>query len=77
MMIEFEMKDIGLMSHFIGLQVHKKIEEKFLLESKYAHDMLKKFIIKIYTPVTTPTAHEEYLCKEDGDQKVNKKSIET
>jgi hypothetical protein len=41
--IEFEMKDLGLMHYFIGLEVWQKLGEIFLSQSKYAVDVLRRF----------------------------------
>ena len=73
MMVDFNMKDLGLMSYFLGLEVHQTQDEIFVCQSKYARDMLRRFKMDNCTPVATPTAHGEHLCKEDGEQKVDKK----
>lgn len=73
MMVEFEMKDLGLMSYFLGLEVHQTQDKIFVSKSKYARGMLKRFSMENCTPVATSTTHGEHLCKEDGESKVNKK----
>jgi hypothetical protein len=40
---EFEMKDLGLMHYFLGLEVWKSPEKIFLNQGKYAIEILKKF----------------------------------
>ena len=40
---EFEMKDIGLMHYFLGLEVWKKLEGIFLNQAKYTVEILKIF----------------------------------
>ena len=37
---EFEMKDLGLMHYFLGLEVWQKPGEIFLTQGKYAVDIL-------------------------------------
>ena len=43
LIVEFEMKDLGLMHYFLGLEVWKKPNEIFLSQGKYAVDILKRF----------------------------------
>jgi len=73
MMAKFEMKDLSLISYFLGLEVHQMQDEISVSQSKYARDMLKRFKIENCALVVTPTAHGEHLCKYDGEPKVNKK----
>jgi hypothetical protein len=40
---EFEMKDLGLMNYFLGIEVWKSPERIFLNQGKYAVKMLKRF----------------------------------
>ena len=39
---EFEMKDLGLLHYFLGLEVQKRIGEIFLSQGKYVREILKK-----------------------------------
>eukprot|EP00253_Pinus_taeda_P003826 PITA_03826 len=40
---EFEMKDMGLMHYFLGMEVWQKDEEVFVFQGKYANDILRRF----------------------------------
>ena len=40
---EFEMKDLGLMHSFLGLEIWQIQEEIFLNQGKYAVEILKRF----------------------------------
>jgi hypothetical protein len=40
---EFNMKDLGLMHYYLGLEVWKKHGEVFLGQGKYAVNIIKKF----------------------------------
>jgi hypothetical protein len=40
---EFEMKDLGLMNYFLGLEVCQSLERIFLNQGKYAVEILKRF----------------------------------
>jgi hypothetical protein len=51
---EFEMKDIGLMHYFLGLEVWKISGEIFLSQGKYTTNILRRFRMEDYRPMTTP-----------------------
>ena len=40
---EFEMKDLGLMHYFLGLEVWQNLGEIFLTQGKYVVDILQRF----------------------------------
>jgi hypothetical protein len=42
---EFEMKDLGMMHYFLGLEVWQRNDEIFLSQGKYTLEILKKFRI--------------------------------
>jgi len=51
---EFEMKDLGLMHYFLGLEVWQKPNEILLSQGKYAVDILKRFGMMNCRSVSTP-----------------------
>jgi hypothetical protein len=51
---EFEMKDLGLMHYFLGLEVWQKPGEIFLTQSKYAIDILRRLGMMECKSITTP-----------------------
>ena len=51
---EFEMKDLGLMHYFLGLEVWQKPGEIFLSQGKYVVRILERFGMVDYKPVSTP-----------------------
>eukprot|EP00253_Pinus_taeda_P009592 PITA_09592 len=51
---EFEMKDIGLMHYFQGMEVWEKDGEVFVSQGKYANDILKHFHMEKCKPMQTP-----------------------
>jgi hypothetical protein len=51
---EFEMSDIGLMHYFLGMEVWQEEGHIFLGQGKYAADILSKFQMKDYRPMSTP-----------------------
>eukprot|EP00253_Pinus_taeda_P036108 PITA_36108 len=53
---EFEMKDMGLMHYFLGMEVWKKDGELFVSQGKYANEILKRFHMEKCKPMQTPLA---------------------
>ena len=51
---EFEMKDLGLMHYFLGLEVWQKLGEIFLLQGKYIVKLLERCGMVDCKSVTTP-----------------------
>jgi len=51
---KFEMKDLGLMHYFLGLEVWQKPREIFLSQGKYVVKILERFSMVDRKPVTTP-----------------------
>ena len=66
MMNEFEMKDLGLMKYFLGMEVYQDKDEIFICQEKYAKDMFKKFDMANCKPLSTPIVHGVTLCRDDG-----------
>jgi len=63
MMQEFEIKDVGLMHYFLGMEVYQKNEEIFIFQTKYAQYMLKKYGMGDCKSVTKLIAYGELLNK--------------
>ena len=51
---EFEMKDLGLMHYFLGIEIWQKPGENFLSQGKYVVKILERFGMVDCKPVTTP-----------------------
>ena len=51
---EFEMKDLGLMHYFLGLEVWQHEGEISLGQGKYAVEILRRFGMEDWKPMTTP-----------------------
>ena len=51
---EFEMKDLGLMHYFLGLEVWQSLEKIFLNQGKYAIEILKRFDMLECKSMNTP-----------------------
>eukprot|EP00253_Pinus_taeda_P002253 PITA_02253 len=53
---EFEMKDMGLMHYFLGIEVWQKDGEVFVSQGKYANEILTRFHMEKCKPMQTPLA---------------------
>jgi hypothetical protein len=62
---EFEMTDIGLMAHFLGIEVTQSAEGIFISQSRYATEILKKYGMETSNAVTTPVDSGLELKKSD------------
>jgi hypothetical protein len=51
---KFEMKDLGMMHYFLGLEVWQRSDEILLSQGKYTFEILKKFGMLNLKPVVTP-----------------------
>ncbi|KAB2617464.1 hypothetical protein D8674_013333 [Pyrus ussuriensis x Pyrus communis] len=66
MMKHYEMTDLGLMHHFLGMGVLQTENGIFIHQKKYAQKLIEKFGLKDCKPVATPLAMNEKLTKVDG-----------
>jgi hypothetical protein len=48
------MKDLGLMHYFLGLEVWQRDGQTFLGQGKYEVDILKRFGMQDYRPMSMP-----------------------
>eukprot|EP00253_Pinus_taeda_P018600 PITA_18600 len=53
LVVEFEMKDLGLMHYYLGLEVWRKPGEIYLGQGKYIIELLQKFGMMDSKPMTT------------------------
>ena len=63
---EFEMKDLGLMHYFLGLEVWQSLEEIFLNQGKYAVEILKRFNMLGCKVMATPMESNLKLLADDS-----------
>jgi hypothetical protein len=54
LVVEFEMKDLGPMHYFLGLEVWQSPEKIFLNQGKYAVEILKRFDMLECKSMNTP-----------------------
>eukprot|EP00253_Pinus_taeda_P025187 PITA_25187 len=53
---EFEVKDMGLMHYFLGMEVWQRDWEVFVSQGKYANEILRCFHMDMCKPMETPLA---------------------
>ena len=51
---EFQMKDLGLLHYFLGLEIWQREGELFVSQGKYAQEILEKFHMQGCKPIDTP-----------------------
>ncbi|CAL9005790.1 unnamed protein product [Prunus brigantina] len=68
MMNKYEMTNLGLLHHFLGMGVIQKEERIFIHQQKYAKILLDKFGMKDCKPVSTPLVPTEKLKREDESE---------
>ncbi|KAI5342232.1 hypothetical protein L3X38_010107 [Prunus dulcis] len=71
MMKHYEMTDLGLLYHFLGMGVVQTNKHTFLHQKKYAMKVIEKFGLKDCKSVVSPLVASERLCKEDGSEAAN------
>ncbi|RVX10690.1 Retrovirus-related Pol polyprotein from transposon RE2 [Vitis vinifera] len=64
--VHFEMKELGQLKHFLGLEVDRTHEGIFLYQQKYAKDLLKKFGMLECKPISTPMEPNAKMCEHEG-----------
>ncbi|CAN6706510.1 unnamed protein product [Malus baccata var. baccata] len=64
---EFDMKDLGQLNYFLGLQVSYPSGGLFVSQSKYIKDLLNKVDLQDSKPCPTPCLPSHRLLKDDGD----------
>uniref|UniRef100_A0A2N9GGL3 Integrase catalytic domain-containing protein n=1 Tax=Fagus sylvatica TaxID=28930 RepID=A0A2N9GGL3_FAGSY len=63
----FDLKDLGSLHYFLGLQVTRSSNGLYLNQAKYAHDLLKKHNMLDSKPAKSPSCPNTRLSLHDGD----------
>ena len=63
----FELKDLGTLSYFLGLEVTSFSDGYYLFQAKYASDLLSKADITDNKIVSTPLEYNAKLTPLDGE----------
>eukprot|EP00253_Pinus_taeda_P020877 PITA_20877 len=53
---EFEMKDMGLMHYFLGMEVWQRDGQVFVSQRKHANEILRRFHMEMCKPMEIPLA---------------------
>ena len=69
---EFEMKDLGPLKFFLGIEVSRSDKEIFLSQRKYALDLLQETSMSACQPADTPVEEGLKLCVESNQVPVDK-----
>ncbi|RVW93163.1 Protochlorophyllide reductase, chloroplastic [Vitis vinifera] len=69
---EFEMKDLGFLKYFLGIEVSRSSEGIFLSQRKYALDLLQETGMSGCQPVNTPIEEGLKLCNEPNQVSTDK-----
>ncbi|XP_059670816.1 uncharacterized mitochondrial protein AtMg00810-like [Cornus florida] len=69
---EFEMKDLGPLRYFLGIEVSRSNKEIFLSQRNYALDLLQETGMTACQPVETPVEEGLKLCVESNQIPANK-----
>jgi hypothetical protein len=65
---EFEMSLLRELPLFLGLQLHQRNQGIFISQTKYIIEMLNRFGMEDYKPVTTPMQANCRLSKDDDSK---------
>ncbi|CAL2238905.1 unnamed protein product [Prunus armeniaca] len=68
MMEHYEMTDLGVLHHFLGMGLIQSKQNIFLHKRKYGQKLVEKFGLKDCKIVATPLAMNERLSKNDGSE---------
>jgi hypothetical protein len=69
----FEMSMMGVVTSFLGFQIKQAKEGAFISQTKYTHDILKKFGMDKTKPIKTPMSTNGYLDLDLDDTLVDQK----
>jgi hypothetical protein len=65
---EFEMKDLGMMHYFLGIEVWQRTDEIFLNQGKYVVEILKRFGMLDCKTMATPMVSNVNLLQDMNSQ---------
>ncbi|GJR97488.1 multidrug resistance-associated protein 9 [Tanacetum coccineum] len=71
MMQKYEMSNLGLLNHFLGMKIYQDDGDVIICQEKYVEKILKIFDMSECKLKDTPLVVNEKLMKEDGSSKVD------
>jgi hypothetical protein len=69
----FEMSMMGELKYFLGFQIKQLEDGTFITQTKYTHDLLKKFGMDKAKPIKTPMGTNSHLDLDMGGKSVDQK----
>jgi hypothetical protein len=69
----FKMSMMGVLTFFLGFQIKQVKEETFISQTKYTHDILKKFGMDKVKPIKTPMGTNGHLDLDLVGTSINQK----
>ena len=64
--VRFQMKELGELKHFLGLEIDRTNGGLLLCQQKYAKDLLQKFGMQECKPISTLMEANAKLCAHEG-----------
>ena len=64
---QFEMKDLGPLNYFLGLEVSSSVDDYYLTQAKYTYNLISRASITDSKIVDTPTEYNCRLNSHDGE----------
>ncbi|BAH94158.1 Os08g0201900 [Oryza sativa Japonica Group] len=72
---EFEMSMMGELSYFLGLQIKQTPQGTFVHQTKYTNDLLRRFKMENYKPISTPIGSTAVLDPDEDGEAVDQKDV--
>jgi hypothetical protein len=69
----FEMSMMGELKYFLGFQIKPPEDGTFISQTKYTHDLLKKFGVDKTKPIKTPMGTNGHLDFDIGGKSIDQK----
>ena len=63
----FDLKDLGSLHYFLGLQVSRTSDSFYITQTKYTYDLLKKHNMLECKPASSPSSPNTRMSLHDGD----------
>jgi hypothetical protein len=70
---EFEMSLLGGLSFFLGLHICQRNQGIFISQTNYIKEMIKRFGMEDWKPVTTPIQASCKLSKDDDSKSIDQR----
>lgn len=68
---EFDMNDLGKMRYFLGIEVMQRDDGIFICQKKYAAEVIERFGMKDYNPVSNPIVPGQKIGRDEAGEKVD------